>query len=103
MTTRKNSLAASMADMDIKPTPAAKPVAVEAEATPPEPTDIETARKPTVSKGRVGKKAIQGYFDPAVGKQLNQLALDEDTTVQALLAEALDDLFNKRGKPPIAR
>lgn len=28
--------------------------------------------------------AIAGHFDPAVGKQLRQLALDNDTTVQAL-------------------
>ena len=50
----------------------------------------------------MGKKAIAGHFDPAVGKQLRQLALDHDTTVQALLAEALNDLFVKYGKSPIA-
>ena len=37
--------------------------------------------------------AIAGHFDPAVGKQLRQLALDNDTTVQALLEEALNDLL----------
>jgi hypothetical protein len=46
--------------------------------------------------------AIAGHFDPAVGKQLRQLALDNDTTVQALLEEALNDLFLKHGKSPIA-
>ncbi|MFO5494855.1 MAG: ribbon-helix-helix domain-containing protein [Cuspidothrix sp.] len=37
-----------------------------------------------------------------MGKQLRQLALDNDTTVQALLEEALNDLFLKHGKSPIA-
>ena len=51
---------------------------------------------------RKGKKVIAGYFDPAVSKQLKQLALEHDTTVQALLAEALDLLFVERGVMPIA-
>ena len=33
--------------------------------------------------------AIAGHFDPAVGKQLRQLALDNDTTVQALLEQGV--------------
>ena len=51
---------------------------------------------------RQGKKAITGHFDPAVSKQLRQIALDRDTTVQALLGEALNDLFLKYGESPIA-
>ena len=58
--------------------------------------------KSEVPPSRVGKRAIAGHFDPAVGKQLRQLALDNDTTVQALLEEALNDLFLKHGKFPIA-
>jgi hypothetical protein len=58
--------------------------------------------KPEVPPSRQGKKAIAGHFDPAVSKQLRQLALEEDTTVQALLSEALNDLFAKYGKKPIA-
>ena len=49
-----------------------------------------------------GKKIIAGYFDPAVARQLKQLALDKDTTVQSLLIEALNDLFEKHRKQPIA-
>jgi hypothetical protein len=37
-----------------------------------------------------------------VSKQLKQLALEQDTTVQALLAEALNGLFEKYDKKPIA-
>ncbi|MBD2341967.1 hypothetical protein H6G64_34105 [Calothrix sp. FACHB-156] len=50
----------------------------------------------------LARGAIAGHFDPAVSKQLKQLALEQDTTVQALLAEALNDLFEKYGKKAIA-
>ena len=49
------------------------------------------------------KKTLIGYFDPSVSKQLKQLALEEDSSVQYLLGEALDLLFQARGKPMIAR
>jgi hypothetical protein len=51
---------------------------------------------------RSGKKMIAGFFDPAVSKQLNQIALDHESSVQALLGEAINDLFEKYGKPRIA-
>lgn len=51
---------------------------------------------------RTGKRVIAGHFDPAAARQIKQLALDQDTSVQALLGEALNDLFTKNGKPPIA-
>jgi hypothetical protein len=63
---------------------------------------VQSADKPELPPSRLGKKAIAGHFDPAVSKQLKQLALEQDTTVQALLAEALNDLFDKYGKKPIA-
>lgn len=59
-----------------------------------------TPRKTT--PGRKGQKLIAGHFDQAVSKQLRQIALDENTTVQELLREALNDLFTKKGKPNIA-
>jgi hypothetical protein len=62
----------------------------------------EEAGQSYVAPARRGKKAVSGHFDPAVQKQLNQIALDEDSSVQALLREALNDLFAKRGKPTIA-
>jgi hypothetical protein len=55
-----------------------------------------------VPPSRQGKKIISGHFDPAVSKQLKLLALEHDSTVQALLAEALDLLFVQYGKAPIA-
>jgi len=62
------------------------------------------ARHPSgnMAPSREGKKAITGFFDPAVSRQLKQIALEEDSNIQALLREALNDLFTKRGKSPIA-
>ena len=57
----------------------------------------------TQAPSRRGKKALIGYFDPSVSKQLKLLALEEDRTVQQLIGEALDLLFQKRGKPLIAQ
>jgi hypothetical protein len=75
---------------------AGKPVAVPA-VTPGTP-----GRATPVPPSRSGKRAISGHFDPAVGRQLRQLALDRESSVQALLGEALSDLFQKYGRPPIA-
>ena len=52
--------------------------------------------------GREGKSNVTGYFPPEVKKQLRLLAAEHDTTIQNLLAEALNDLFSKNGKPEIA-
>lgn len=51
---------------------------------------------------RDGRKLIAGHFDPKVAKQLKLLAVEEDTTVQALLEEALDLLFVKKGRDRVA-
>ena len=52
--------------------------------------------------GRVGKVSVTGYFAPQVRRQLKRLAAEADTTVQALLGEALNDLFAKHGLAEIA-
>ena len=52
---------------------------------------------------RRGKVVISAYFDPAVRKQLAILAVEEDQTQAALLAEALNLLFEKHGRSPIAK
>ena len=65
------------------------------------PADTSAAAR-SVAPSRVGKKVVAGYFDPAVAKQLKQMTVDQDTTIQALLVEALNLLFTKHGKPPIA-
>lgn len=55
-----------------------------------------------IAPSRRGKKVVSGYFDTAVSKQLKLLCVENDTSLQALLTEALNDLFIKHGKSPIA-
>jgi hypothetical protein len=69
----------------------------------PEPTEEREASTPVARPpSRQGKKTVAGHFDPAVSRQLREIALVEDSSVQDLLKEAINDLFVKRGKPPIA-
>jgi hypothetical protein len=51
---------------------------------------------------RIGKKTVAAHFDPAVSKQLKQIGLEADRSMQDLLREAINDLFQKYGKGPIA-
>lgn len=71
----------------------------------PAPTEIkvEVATSPHERPARKGTKHIGGYFDPEVSKQLRKIALDEDTSVQELLAEAIDMIFHSRQMPTIAK
>jgi hypothetical protein len=59
-------------------------------------------RDPHFRPGRATMSNVTGYFPPAVKKLLRMIAAEEETTIQELLAEALNDLFAKRGKPEIA-
>ncbi len=52
----------------------------------------------TPGNGRGGLKHVGGYFDPEVSKRLRMLASEEDTTVQELLAEGINLLFQSRGR-----
>ncbi len=73
-----------------------------------EPQKIAPSIKPkansevNIAPSRQGKKSITGYFDPAVSQQLKILSAERDMTIQSLLAESLNDLFDKHGKKPIA-
>jgi hypothetical protein len=60
--------------------------------------DIKTSRVGS----RRGLKTIAGFYDPAASRQLKKIALDEETNIQELLREAINDLFEKRGKSRIA-
>lgn len=60
------------------------------------------APRPAQPPSRQGKKTIAGHFDPAVSRQLRAVGLEQDRTVQDLLREAINGLFEKYGKPPIA-
>ena len=72
-----------------------KPVPPESLA-PGDPASSTGAR----SKAREGKKAVVGYFSQDMSRTLRQLALDEGSSVQALVGEGLDLLMRARGKHP---
>jgi hypothetical protein len=54
------------------------------------------------SKPMRGKHLISGMFEPATYRQFGVLAAELGVNKQDLLREALNDLFTKHGKPPIA-
>jgi hypothetical protein len=55
-----------------------------------------------IAKTRMGTKQIAAHFPEDVAWQLRGLAVERKTTVQNLMAEALNDLFAKHGKPEVA-
>lgn len=57
---------------------------------------------PITRKARVGKRAVLTWHDPLVPFQIKELALEHDRTQQSLVAEALNMLFAKYGKPQIS-
>jgi len=65
--------------------------------------ETASSKSPHERSARKGTKHVGGYFPPEVSKQLRQIALDEDTSVQSLLGKALDMLFQSRRKPTIAQ
>jgi hypothetical protein len=75
-------------------------------AAPAEDADTSSAKASTSTHARPSRretKHVGGYFDPAVSKQLREIALQEDSSLQALLGEAIDMLFQSRRKPTIAQ
>jgi hypothetical protein len=79
-----------------KPVPAPSPATDEA----PLPAEAPASEIPPSRRGKV---AVAAYFDPVVRKQLAILAVKEDRSQAAMLAEALNLLFEKYGEAPIAR
>lgn len=68
-----------------------------------EPSKVEPKPIPAKVKKTSREKTvlIGGHFPPEVQKQLRMIAAEEGTTNQALLAEALNLLFRKKGKDAI--
>ena len=94
---KRPSLAERMRDVATPDAPQA--------ATSSEPQTSDT--RPASASGfyaatRAGKKKVTASLDPAAHKQLRQLGLDRDMTTEALLVEAINDLFKKYAKRPIA-
>ncbi len=63
------------------------------------PEKVETSDQ---SGAREGKGLVSGWFSLEVRKQLKMLAVEKEMTVQGLLSEALNLLFERYKKPPIS-
>ncbi len=69
----------------------------------PEPAQERSARASGFyAATRAGKKKVTASLTPDAHKQLRRLGLDRDMTTEALLIEAINDLFKKYGKRTIA-
>jgi hypothetical protein len=89
MTGRLSGLKASLkADREQPPAAAAPP------------REEEAPRKSTRAKARENKRAVVGYFSPELQRTLNVMAVERDTTLQAILGEAIDLWLREQGKHP---
>jgi len=94
--------------MSKRPNLAAVAAAAGSTRRSPEVAAVPAPSAPTEAAGRVGPrtrigtKQIAAHFPEDVAWQLRALAVDRKTTVQNLMAEALNDLFAKYGKPEVA-
>jgi hypothetical protein len=66
------------------------------------PAVTTSTASPAKAKGRGGTSPITVHFPKQVRDQLKIMAVQRDTTLHALVAEAYNDLFAKYGKPEIA-
>ena len=71
-------------------------------APPATNTVVSFPRKFPVARTREGKRAATVYLEPEALKQLQFLALDEGVSLQSLLIEGVNAVFEKRGKSRLA-
>ena len=69
----------------------------------------ETAQETQVKKiprekaaGREGRQFVAAHVKPEVIKQLKMLGIQQDKTIQSLMVEAINELFQKYGVSRIA-
>lgn len=81
----------------------AKAAAVEEPgAAPPAAREAASNRKHPVASTREGKRVATVYLPPEALRQLKRVAADEDTTLQELLAEGVNAVFERRRLSRIA-
>lgn len=86
--------------MTKRPSLFAAKLEVAADQTPAPTTNGNSAAMPAGNKrprppSRAGKRVLSVYLDPIAWKQLRLLALDTNTSAQALGEEAINLLFEK--------
>ena len=68
-------------------------------ATEPAPARApdQAGRERGTAPSRAGKKGVVGYVSPELWAQLRHLAIDERSSIQALVLEGLDRVLKARG------
>ena len=90
---RKPSFA-NLRDRSAPVAPAPAPAKASVTAPAPEPE----AKGPA---SRQGRKQIAGFFTPDMSLAMHMLARRQDRSLQALMAEAFNDVLRKYGESPI--
>src|SRR3954447_22203401 len=93
------ALAEAPAPVPSAPPPA--PVAAPAPSTEKQAKDVVERPKGFYAATRAGKKKATATLSPEAHRQLKLLAVDHGG-VEAVLTEAINDLFRKHGMKPIA-
>ena len=71
------------------------------------PAPIPATSEPEESRGgarpvsREGRKQIAGFFSPEMSLAMHMLARRQGRSLQALMAEAFNDVLRKHGESPI--
>jgi hypothetical protein len=71
-------------------------------AAVPKPAKVSVEAKVAARSDRVGRAPLPFWATAPAKKQLRMLAAEHDTTQQELMTEALNMLFEKYNRPPIA-
>lgn len=86
-----------------RPDAARSPPAVPEQSAPPQPIANDRERpRAFYAATRAGKKKLTAAVSPDVHRSFRQLGLEVEKGNESLLLEAINDLFIKYGKPPIA-
>ena len=96
---RINKLKAAMQGMA---GPSAAPIEAAVSAAVPVVPKPKTGRTTPIAPSRRGKRNVSAYIEATAAKQLRLLAVEEETSTQALLEEALNDLFRKYNRSAVA-
>ena len=70
------------------------------EAAEPAPAPGQVAGERSTAPSRIGKRGVVGYVSPELWAELRHLAIDERSSIQALVLEGLDRVLEARGITP---
>jgi hypothetical protein len=99
MSGKRPSLAESMRAVAAEPPP---PPPSRPTSAPSSPEAANERHQGFYAATRAGKKKVTATLSPEAHRQFKGLAVDQGGKIEGLLTEAINDLFRKYGKPPIA-